>query len=61
MKNMVCVPKAESETKCLKMTTCSYLNRGVFVHLQLHRQTPFELCEKIRMFAMDTLGIVVRE
>ena len=37
MKNMVCVPKAESGTKCLKMTTC----------------------EKISMFAMDTLGVVV--
>ena len=36
-----------------------YLNRDVFAHPQLHSQIPFELCEKISMFAMDTLGVVV--
>ena len=38
-----------------------YLNRGVFAHPQLHSQIPFEHCEKIRMFAMDTLGVVIGE
>ena len=49
--NMACVPKAESGTKCPKMTTPSI---GVFAHLYLHNQMLKEFSEKIRMLTMDT-------
>ena len=56
--NMAYVPNAESGTKCLKMTTPQYDGFRTSVTPQ---PNGIELSEKIKVLAMDTLGVVIRE